>query len=471
MNYVAYMNTLASVANYSIMILTGAVCAVYLRDFLNRQWIAYLTGAVCAGMEILCYLAPFTVGNFVKSAAETLITFAVTVLPERRNVPQKIFLAGTFYALRFLSFSFFTQIDLFIADKLYSTQIMQENVTAILTAFSIGQILWAACNIGVLFGAVRVIGRVYRCECGEMTWKELAMLMVPVVVTWFAMPIVSAYYDLYMQGMAAGFILENLSANFYLFLYDVISFLAILILIVLYQKIKAQEEALQEQRLSKRRLQDMGSHIRQAERLYGELRSLRHDIGNHIQTVEYLVAQKDQEQAESYLAKLKEQLRRILPTATGSSVIDAILAEKMRDAAEKEIETDWDFHLPAVGSDKKTAESEFIFDLGIILSNALDNAIKAANGTKPYVALRSACKNNTYFITVKNSFTGILHLDPDSGLPETTGAGREHGIGMLNIRQTASKYLGEISMRQSDESVVLYVMMQIPPSLSAEKKI
>lgn len=83
---------------------------------------------------------------------------------------------------------------------------------------------------------------------------------------------------------------------------------------------------------------DMKKHIGEVEKLYQDIRSLRHDMGNHIQTLEHLAALHNMEDATEYLEHLKKEWNEVSPEIkTGSSVIDVILMEKLREAREKRI--------------------------------------------------------------------------------------------------------------------------------------
>lgn len=49
----------------------------------------------------------------------------------------------------------------------------------------------------------------------------------------------------------------------------------------------------------------------------------------------------------------------------------------------------------------------------------------------------------------------------DDDLPETTKSGKEHGIGLHNIRRVAQMYMGEVSFEQGDGEVTLSIMLQV----------
>ena len=64
-------------------------------------------------------------------------------------------------------------------------------------------------------------------------------------------------------------------------------------------------------------------------------------------------------------------------------------------------------------------------------------------------------------IVVENSFEGKLLIDEDSGLPISTKKGSEHGLGLINIRRVAQKYLGDIAFEQEDGKVIVTAMLQM----------
>ena len=63
--------------------------------------------------------------------------------------------------------------------------------------------------------------------------------------------------------------------------------------------------------------------------------------------------------------------------------------------------------------------------------------------------------NNAYLIQVKNSFSGELSLNPDTGLPETSKDDIEsHGYGLRNIKRITEKYYGTIQLEQKEDVVI-----------------
>ena len=92
------------------------------------------------------------------------------------------------------------------------------------------------------------------------------------------------------------------------------------------------------------------------------------------------------------------------------------------------------------------------YDIGIILGNALDNALEACKKLKAeepeaetFIRLSSYVRGKMFFLEMENSFDGKVVRKRDAEFPVTTKADKKvHGIGLLNIRHTAEKYHGAV---------------------------
>ena len=142
---------------------------------------------------------------------------------------------------------------------------------------------------------------------------------------------------------------------------------------------------------------------------------------------------------------------------TGNPVTDIVISEKMREAEEAGVEFVQNFHYPSSGK----VES---IDIGVILNNALSNAIRAASRSKdPHVEVKAWKNNNAYLIQVKNSFAGKLVLDPQTELPETSKDDKDrHGYGLMNMKRITEKYYGTIQLKHEGNMVIFTALMMIP---------
>lgn len=287
-----------------------------------------------------------------------------------------------------------------------------------------------------------------------MSSKELIMLIIPSLVGVTGYGVLQYYLAVYEKDTGKSLLDAYGSYGALSFLHYLISIIAILVMITMFQNWKAAKEEQAGQALVLNQISDMKKHIEETEKLYQDIRSLRHDMGNHIQILEHLVADNNTEDAAEYMEHLQKEWREVAFTIkTGSPVIDVILMEKQREAGEKGIQFTSDFHYPA--NTKLNA-----FDLSVILNNALNNCMENVSGANPCISISSFRKNSIYMITIKNSYQGRLEYSEGS-LPETTKSGKEHGFGLHNIRRVAQMYMGDISLEQIGQEVILSVMLQV----------
>ena len=75
------------------------------------------------------------------------------------------------------------------------------------------------------------------------------------------------------------------------------------------------------------------------EKLYGDIRALKHDMGNHITVLENLMMKNEREECEKYLSELKlAWSESVAEIKTGNPVTDVILMQKQKEAEEKGID-------------------------------------------------------------------------------------------------------------------------------------
>lgn len=115
------------------------------------------------------------------------------------------------------------------------------------------------------------------------------------------------------------------------FLYYLMSIIAILVIIVFFQNWKSLQEEQLGQELLESQINNIKMHIKEVEKLYGDLRAMRHDMGNHIQMIERLMGADNSSEAFAYLGRLKSEWQELTPEIrTGNPVTDMILLEKSK---------------------------------------------------------------------------------------------------------------------------------------------
>lgn len=181
-----------------------------------------------------------------------------------------------------------------------------------------------------------------------------------------------------------------------------------------------------------------------------EVRRLRHDMNNHIQTALGLEGEKQRE----YLQKLLEQpqLSRRLKYC-GDDTVNAVVSSKAAAMEQKEIV----FHA-GIEIGKTLAMDET--DICAIFGNALDNAMEAVEklpAKEREIRMDVRLGKGMLALKVSNPCGEETLRMNEKGLPFTTKTGALHGLGLASIREAAKKYQGSMEIRNENGIFELFV--------------
>ena len=438
----------------ALLMITGIYFGKFVCPYIKKKKGAVTVSIVYITIMLVLYMIPPQIDNFSAYLIGVIAAFLAMYVEDRRNIYQKIFLAITFFSIRWLTVAMAARLDDLVTKALVFRNMSAEKVWLQYGLYVGTRVLDIVLCIAFIAVAIGLINKAYIYKKDEMSVKEMVMLIIPSLVGVTGYGILQYYLMIYERDTGKNLIDTYGFYGALSFLHYLISIVAILFVIVMFQNWKEMQEEQRGQELVLNQISDMKKHIEEVEKLYRDIRSMRHDMGNHIQTLEHLVAHNNMDDATEYLEHLKNEWDEVSPEIkTGSSVIDVILMEKLREAKERQIRFLSDFHYPQ--NTKLNA-----FDLSVIMNNALNNCMENVSGDDPYISISSFRKNSIFMITIKNSFGGQLNFG-DSDLPETTKSGREHGMGLNNIRRVARMYMGDISLEQGNEEVILSIMMQV----------
>ena len=438
----------------ALLMITGIYFGKFVCPYIKKKKGAVAVSIVYITIMLVLYMIPPQIDNFSAYLIGVIAAFLAMYVEDRRNIYQKIFLAITFFSIRWLTVAMAARLDDLVTKALVFRNMSAEKVWLQYGLYVGTRVLDIVLCIAFIAVAIGLINKAYIYKKDEMSVKEMVMLIIPSLVGVTGYGILQYYLMIYERDTGKNLIDTYGFYGALSFLHYLISIVAILVVIVMFQNWKEMQEEQRGQELVLNQVSDMEKHIGEVEKLYQDIRSLRHDMGNHIQILEHLVAHNNMDDAAEYLEHLKNEWDEVSPEIkTGSPVIDVILMEKLREAKERQIRFLSDFHYPQ--NTKLNA-----FDLSVIMNNALNNCMENVSGDDPYISISSFRKNSIFMITIKNSFVGHLNFG-DSDLPETTKSGREHGMGLNNIRRVARMYMGDISLEQGNEEVILSIMMQV----------
>ena len=449
-----YWMVTSKISVIALLMITGIYFGKFVCPYIKKKKGAVAVSIVYITIMLVLYMIPPQIDNFSAYLIGVIAAFLAMYVEDRRNIYQKIFLAITFFSIRWLTVAMAARLDDLVTKALVFRNMSAEKVWLQYGLYVGTRVLDIVLCIAFIAVAIGLINKAYIYKKDEMSVKEMVMLIIPSLVGVTGYGILQYYLMIYERDTGKNLIDTYGFYGALSFLHYLISIVAILVVIVMFQNWKEMQEEQRGQEPVLNQISDMKKHIEEVEKLYRDIRSMRHDMGNHIQTLEHLVAHNNMDDATEYLEHLKNEWDKVSPEIkTGSPVIDVILMEKLREAKERQIRFLSDFHYPH--NTKLNA-----FDLSVIMNNALNNCMENVSGDDPYISISSFRKNSIFMITIKNSFGGQLNFG-DSDLPETTKSGREHGMGLNNIRRVARMYMGDISLEQGNEEVILSIMIQV----------
>ena len=335
---------------------------------------------------------------------------------------------------------------------------------------------WAGClmlllSCIILILSVRKLTRFAPGEEEGIPRNELLFLLSPAFTGIVFFTFINVSRSLlvnpaFLKWTARGNPFFDLSLYFLIFFVAATTILCILYAYNIYQKLIASMQDKQRAALLASQVDQMQAHIREIEQLYTGVRSMRHDMQNYLFDIKSLLAaQGVSVEGEGELAGYFSGIGTALDALnfyfhTGNPVTDVVMNGKYQQVKSMGIQFDSEFLFPSdYGID--------VFDLSIILNNALNNALEACevlSGSDPeaerFISVTSYCKNNMFLIEVKNSFDGTVCVTEDGGLKSRKQDTHRHGLGFQNIVRCVDKYLGSADYTCCDRTFTLIVMLQ-----------
>ena len=298
------IETYWAIANKTIAIINilieGWLVYRFVKPFINRK--SYCVGISYSLAMLVFYLVPqemtypYLLGIFV-----AWITMCLT---ERKKIKQKIFLAISMYLIRWMVYG----VTLVLRDIMFAlfinTPYMLTEPVKQLIAYIVVELIYYGVAIVVMWLVIKLIHKVYVNKKENISGKELILLfatLLTVMVGYFTFNFLSNVYvedtGNYVWNVHPGY-------TFLRVIYQIVSFAAILIAVIIYQRIKEKQREENMNLLLAEQIENTKQHISEVEKLYGDIRALKHDMGNHISVLENLFMKNETEELEKYMAEL-----------------------------------------------------------------------------------------------------------------------------------------------------------------------
>lgn len=423
----------------------------FVKPFVRKRRAVVYGAAASFLTVVLFYVLNLSFDMYVIYGMASLVLFSVLFWADRRNYRQKLFLVATFFSFSWLA----AAMSEILYDHLYDygqqTGSMLDHPELWVVLYVVMCLVFLAAEFAFIAIGICLVIKVYANKSADMEGKELMMLALPSLMGVMGFEIMRYYRTFYAAEIGR----LKYTYDVLQLLFCAMSMATIIVVIILYQDIKAKQEETLQTKLLAAQIENIKQHIGQVESLYRDIRGVKHDMTNHVLTLERLYAGNMNKEAKAYSEELKAELAEMGgEVKSGNPVTDVILQEFKKEAERRGISFCTEFYFPADSAIN-------VFDISVILNNALQNALEnTQQGKERKIYIESYRKNNAYMIEIRNSFAGDLQWDEESGLPLTTKEDKDgHGYGLSNIRRVAKKYAGDIDIIWKEGEFCLCIML------------
>lgn len=261
--------------------------------------------------------------------------------------------------------------------------------------------------------------------------------------------------------MYSMFLCKTMISDYSLQLFSYIADVSLLIInytiFYLFSKLIENFHIQTKYKLLEQQIEYQKSHYKDLAISNKEIRSLRHDIKNHLQCLNELIITNKNEEALKYIKSFGDIMtvnNRVINT--GNSVLDSILNVKLMVINEKKIKFDYTIEIP------NTINIDLV-DICVLFGNSLDNAIEACDrvgdNDEKKITMVIAYRDNSLVYSITNTTNGKLNRRGKFFLSSKADY-KEHGLGLANIDRTVKKYNGILEIEHENTnfhlSAVLY---------------
>ena len=212
----------------------------------------------------------------------------------------------------------------------------------------------------------------------------------------------------------------------------------------------ALTESQQRQRTLELQVQLVDDRLKLWEEKERSLNILKHDLKHQMLLLDDYIKSQEYERAQAYIATLSEHIdKSVLKNYCQNRAVNVVLSYYQSAAREKGIVLMTSVTLPEALRVEET-------DLAVVLSNGLDNAIRAVEGCPDkLISVKAFVETDTLYLEIKNSFQGSVRFE--DGIPVSKQ--EQHGFGARSMAAIVEQYGGTHSFRVEEGHFVFRCSM------------
>ena len=193
-------------------------------------------------------------------------------------------------------------------------------------------------------------------------------------------------------------------------------------------------------------------------KLIEEFQEEKHNLVNELIVIKNNIENDDFENVVLNLDKIIHTVDNIrLISNSGNTTVDAVINSKYAVAVNVGIEFQTKIFIPGSMPINQC-------DIGVVLGNAIDNAIEAARAcsiNKKIIEIFMEVKKGALILIIKNPFEHDIIKDNKGRLLSTKRDYKLHGYGVSSIKKVVQKYYGEVLIETLNGKFILTAIMNM----------
>ncbi len=189
------------------------------------------------------------------------------------------------------------------------------------------------------------------------------------------------------------------------------------------------------------------------------IRGIKHDIKNHILILESIYKNKQFDEFEDYIGKMLTEIENENKIVNSTNfIVDSITNLKLKELVDDRVEISTNIKIPS-------KLNILAFDLNVLLSNLLDNAITALKETdvnetdeKAKLSLYMHCVKGSLIIIIDNTYNGKITIN-EGNIVTTKKSKDNHGIGLKNVKSIVEQNNGDIDIKYTDNTFTVEILI------------
>lgn len=229
-------------------------------------------------------------------------------------------------------------------------------------------------------------------------------------------------------------------------------FLIDIIISVCIYKLNKQYHYKMDNMVLNAKLEEEKYMLEKIEEMHTDNQILQHDLNRYLSVVQGLIASDKVDEASDYLEKvIGSRFNGIQIYKSNSSVVNSVLNDKGNICRKKAIP--YDVEVSGIVPEDKQIE------IGIILSNLIDNAIEAEEReTEKWIKVEMSEYKGVFIIQISN-YIGKSVLKENPLLLTGKKDFRNHGVGTRSVKKTVKKLGGVYYNEEGDNQFIANVML------------